>query len=123
MRSLTSLALALMLSTSALAATPRVPGDRTADLQKPVPAKPDQPVTQVTPPPPEAPPTGVLSGRVTSLGDNKPIVRARVVVSADEIFNCPPNTPPAKIPECPRYNRVALTDADGRWTIDKLPRG
>lgn len=46
-----------------------------------------------------------------------------MVVSADEIFSCPPDTPVAKRPECPRYNRVVLTDADGRWTVDKLPRG
>lgn len=117
MRSLTSLALALMLATSALSAA----GLR--DDQKPVPPKPGQPTTQVTPPPPEPPPTGLLTGRVTSLGDSKPISRARVVLTADEIFNCPPNTPPEKRADCPRYNRTAITDADGRWAIDKLPRG
>lgn len=117
MRSLTSLALALIVATSALfAAEPR-------DLQTPVPPKPGQPVAQVTPPPPEPPPTGLLTGRVTSLGDNKPLARARVVLTADEIFNCPPNTPAEKRAECPRYNRTAITDSDGRWAIDKLPKG
>ncbi len=118
MRSLTSLALALVIATAALSAA--APDDR----QKPATQKPGQlPVKQVTPPPPEPPPTGVLSGRITSLGDNKPVVRARVVLSAEEIFNCPPNTPADKTADCPRYNRVAITNADGRYTIDKLPRG
>lgn len=120
MRSLTSAALGLvvaMFSTVALGAAP-------ADSQKPATQKPgQQPVQQVTPPPPEPPPTGALSGRITSLGDNKPIVRARVVLSADEIVRCPPNTPPGKMADCPRYNRTAITDADGRWAIDMLPRG
>ncbi len=115
MRSLTSLALALTVATAFVSAAPA--GQTTASQ------KPGQPATQVTPPPPEPPPTAVLSGRVTSLGDNKPIARARVVLSADEIFSCPPNTPPGKTADCPRYNRVVITDAEGRWTIDKLPRG
>jgi protocatechuate 3,4-dioxygenase beta subunit len=116
MRSLTRLAVALTLSAAALNASP-------TDGQKPAAQKPGQPVAQVTPPPPEPPPTSALSGRVTSLGDNKPIARARVVLSANEIFSCPPNTPLDQTADCPRYNRVAITDAEGRWTIDKLPRG
>ncbi len=106
-----------MLATVTLsAAAPR-------ELQKAAPQKPVQPVVQVTPPPPEPPPTGALSGRITSLGDNKPVARARVVLNAEEMFQCPPGTPPAKVAECPRYSRVAITGADGRYAIDRLPRG
>ncbi|TAK15130.1 MAG: carboxypeptidase regulatory-like domain-containing protein [Acidobacteria bacterium] len=118
MRSLTSLALALAVSAVALSAAAPDAG------QRPATQRPGQvPVPQVTPPPPEPPPTGAMSGRVTSLADSKPLARARVVISADEIFSCAPGTPPDKTATCPRYNRTAITDAEGRWTIDKLPRG
>lgn len=118
MRSLTSLALALAVGTAALsAAVPR-------NAPRPATQKPGQaPPAQVTPPPPEPPPTALLSGRITSLADSKPIPRARVVVSADEIFACAPDTPPGKTDTCPRYNRVAITDENGMYTVDKLPRG
>lgn len=120
MRSLTSLALALMVSTAALSAA--APPDR----QKPAAQKP-APVQQAPPPVPEPPPTGVLAGQITSLADNKPLARARVVLSADEIYSCPPNmpanSPKEKLAECPRYNRVAITDAQGKYAFEKLPRG
>jgi hypothetical protein len=117
MRSLTSLACALMLTTASLsAAAPR-------EIQKPAPQKPAQPVQQVTPAPPEPPPTGAISGRITSLGDSKPVARARVVLTADEMFKCPADMPAARVAECPRYNRTIITGEDGRFTFDKLPRG
>lgn len=120
MRSLTSLALALMAAT---VTTVALSAAGLSDFQKP-PQKPAQaPAVQVTPPPPEPPPTGGISGRITSLGDSKPIVRARVVLTSVDIFDCPPNTPVAKQAECPRYNRTAITDADGKYAFDKLPRG
>ena len=69
------------------------------------------------------PPTASLSGRLTSIVDGRPISRARVVVTADEIMECPATVPVGQTDSCPRYNRVALTDKDGRYTVDKLPRG
>ncbi len=115
MRSLTSLALALMVSTVALSAA--APPDR----QKPAAQKP-APVQQAAPAVPEPPPTGILSGQITSLADNKPIPRARVVLSAPEIFDCPANTPKDKVADCPRFNRVAIADAQGKYAFEKLPR-
>jgi protocatechuate 3,4-dioxygenase beta subunit len=72
---------------------------------------------------PAPPPTGVISGRITSLVDGKPLARARVSIAADEITDCPPNAPVASTDACRRYSRVELTDKDGRYTIDNLPRG
>jgi hypothetical protein len=118
MRSLTSVAIALVLATAAATAA------SASDLQKPAAQQQGPPPSlQVTPPPPEPPPTGVLSGKVTSLTDNKPIARARIVVRADEIFSCPPDTPLEKQKECPRYTRGVITGDDGTWVVDKLPRG
>jgi hypothetical protein len=81
------------------------------------------PKTQVTPPPPEPPPTGVIGGVVTDLATKKPLARARVVLSADEIYACPPGEPNRNPATCPRYNRVSITDAEGRFSFDRLPRG
>ena len=86
--------------------------------------KPAAPSTQATTPrlaPP--PPTASMSGRITSITDGKPIARARVTVSADEIFECPPNNPPGVTDNCQRYGRVEVTDKDGLYAVDKLPRG
>lgn len=80
------------------------------------PAKPAPPVVKI-------PPTATLSGTVTSVADGKPLARARVVVSGDEIFECPPSAPPGETDNCQRYTRVVLTDKDGHYTVDKLPRG
>ena len=120
MRSPTIAALVLAVALCPTAAL----GAASAGGQKAPAQKPGQaPIKQVTPPPPEPPPTAVLSGHITSLSDHKPVLRARVVVTADELFRCPPNFPPDKTADCPRYNRVALTDANGAWTVDSLPRG
>ncbi len=69
---------------------------------------PGQPieVAQVDAAPPPVP-RGVLAGRVMALASNTPIVRARVVLPAPE--------------EVLPFNRVALTDADGRFRFTDLP--
>ena len=92
-----------------------------AQTIKPVPpqTKPGTPAVQATPKIPPPPPTASLSGRVTSITDGKPVVRARVVLSADEIFECPPGTPDGLTDNCQRYNRTEITDKDGRYTFDK----
>lgn len=96
-----------------------------AQTIKPVPpqTKPGTPAVQATPKIPPPPPTASLSGRVTSVTDGKPVARARVVLSADEIFECPPGTPDGVTDNCQRYNRTEITDKDGRYAFDKLPRG
>lgn len=94
-----------------------------AQGSKPVPQPGKNPIVQAPPKIAPPPPTALLSGRVTSVADGKPLVRARVVVSADEIFECPPGTPPGQTENCQRYNRVQNTDKDGRWSVDKLPPG
>ncbi len=114
-----SRAIAVILALAALGAADPAPGAQAVPPQ----GKPNEPVRQTTPPPPASAPTASLSGRITSITDGKPIARARVIVSAREIFECPPDTPPGKSDDCPRYNRVELTNADGRYTVDKLPRG
>jgi hypothetical protein len=86
-------------------------------------ARPPQTLTQAPALPSTVPKTASISGRITSLPDGKPLVRARVAVSADEIYECPPNNPPGRTDNCQKYRRVAQTDADGRYTVDKLPRG
>lgn len=70
-----------------------------------------------------APTLAAISGRITRSIDGTPLVRARVTVAADEIFECPPDTLEKNTPRCPRYVRVELTDKDGRYSISKLPAG
>ena len=75
-------------------------------------------VPQAQPSPEPARPQGVIAGRITDVTTQQPIVRARVILSAD----CPaavPGAPPCEDP-LPQ-NRVALTDADGRYRITELP--
>lgn len=86
-------------------------------------AKPPSPASPQISQPVVVPATAVLSGRITSAADGKPLARVRVVVTADEIFECPPVNPTGDTDHCPRYNRVELTDQDGRYSIDKLPKG
>lgn len=116
MRSLTSVAFALVLTLSAASAAVA------SDAQKPATQQPT-PTVQTAPKPPEPPPTAALSGRITAVNDGKPLARARVTVRADEIFACPPETPPDKQKDCPRYTRSVITGEDGAWMVDKLPRG
>jgi hypothetical protein len=74
------------------------------------------PLAQPSPEP--ARPQGVIAGRITDVTTQQPIVHARVIVSAD----CPaaaPGAPPCDGP-LPQ-NRVALTDADGRYRMTELP--
>lgn len=117
MRFLTSRTLALALAVAVCTAIGR------AEQAKP-PAQ-GRPALQPTPRQiaPKVPVgTASLAGRVTSIA-GKALARARVVVSAHEMFECPPNTPLELVEQCSRYSRLAMTDADGRWTIDKLPSG
>jgi len=64
-----------------------------------------------------------LSGRITSITDGKALARVRVMIAANEIMECPASELAGETAACPRYTRVALTDKDGRYTVDKLPRG
>lgn len=112
-------AIAVAVAVALFGAAGLAQGSRSAPPQ----GKQTEPAKQITPPPPAPPPTASLAGRITSVADGKPIARVRVVISANEIFECPPNTPPGRTDECPRYNRVELTNADGRYAVDKLPRG
>lgn len=113
-------AFAIVLSVVALSAAGLAQGSKPAAQQG---KKPDPQVAPAPPAIPAPPPTASLSGRITSVADGKPVVRARVVVQADEIFECPPGNPLGRTENCQRYNRVEITDKDGRWTADKLPRG
>lgn len=100
-------------------------------------------VVRATPPPPLTPapaapaatdakaaqplqmarPTASLTGRITSLAGGAPIANARVIVAGSAMFECPAGMPPGVTDDCPRYTRVVLTGADGRYSVDKLPRG
>lgn len=80
----------------------------TANPQAVLPTVPGQPIevpkTDATPPPI---PKGVIAGRVTTFATNAPIVRARVILSAD----------PALLP----FPRVLLTEGDGTFRFTDLP--
>lgn len=73
--------------------------------------------------PVQPPPTAALSGRITSLATGAPIANARVIVSGSDLVECPAGATPGSTDDCPRHTRVALTGTDGRYTVDKLPRG
>ncbi|MBP6715738.1 MAG: carboxypeptidase regulatory-like domain-containing protein, partial [Acidobacteria bacterium] len=122
MRFMTSGTIALTLAVAAFAAVGRAEGSPLPPQAKPAVVAP-QVVT--SPAVPQAPSlkTASVTGRITALPDNTPVVRARVTLSGDEIFECPPNNPPGRTDNCVKYKRVAITDANGQYTIDKLPRG
>lgn len=122
MRFMTSRTIALTLAVAAFAAVGRAEGSPLSPQAKPTTAPP-QVVTSPTVPQSPSLKTASVSGRITSLPDNAPVVRARVTLSGDEIFECPPNNPPGRTDNCQKYKRIAITDANGQYTIDKLPRG
>lgn len=59
---------------------------------------------QGPPQPPKAPPTAILRGRITTHPDNRPIARARVMLSRPD----------------KNYSRVAVTEPDGRYEITEI---
>ena len=105
------------LAASALIAACGVLG--AAQTQQPI-----QPVRSMTAPAtlPPLVKTASIAGRVTT-ANGSAISRARVILSAQELFECPPYTEPTQTDQCPRYSRIALTDAEGRWLIAEVPKG
>ena len=98
----------------------------TPPLPLPAPVAPLTPAAggaKPAPRPQTVAPTATVSGRVTSLATGTPIANARVIVSGADLFECPPGTAPGITDGCPRHTRVVLTGTDGRYTVDKLPRG
>jgi hypothetical protein len=110
-RVVAALSVAIMLSTLASASSQQTPPPKGKQGAKQLPA----------PPPPPPPWTSSIAGTVTSLIDGKPIARARVVVSSDDMFVCPAGTPVERQSTCPRFRRTVLTNADGTYVAPDLP--
>ena len=78
---------------------------------QPVPGPPQGQAVEVAVRPVEAPPvpTGEMAGRVTDAVSQRPLARARVILTASH--------------DVLKFNRVLMTDEDGRFRFTSLPAG